>query len=144
MQIPKPLIIGIDPDLEKSGVAVLKDGSLRLDNMRFYDLTKYFEVNKDQIKKVVIEAGWMNKKSNLHNRIGQSKRAGERIAKNVGENHATGKLLVEMAESLGLAVVLVRPTKTKKNSEEFNRITGWQGRTNQEQRDAGMLIWGMV
>ncbi len=32
----KPLIIGIDPDLEKSGVAVLKDGSLRLDNMRFY------------------------------------------------------------------------------------------------------------
>ncbi|MFW2140940.1 hypothetical protein ACG94V_18270, partial [Acinetobacter sp. ULE_I001] len=78
MQIPKPLIIGIDPDLEKSGVAVLKDGSLRLDNMRFYDLTKYFEVNKDQIKKVVIEAGWMNKKSNLHNRIGQSKRAGER------------------------------------------------------------------
>ncbi|MFW1735388.1 MULTISPECIES: hypothetical protein [unclassified Acinetobacter] len=143
MQIPKPLIIGIDPDLEKSGVAVLKDGSLRLDNMRFYDLTKYFEVNKDQIKKVVIEAGWMNKKSNLHNRIGQSKRAGERIAKNVGENHATGKLLVEMAESLGLAVVLVRPTKTKKNSEEFNRITGWQGRTNQEQRDAGMLIFGM-
>lgn len=141
---PKPLIIGIDPDLEKSGVAVLKDGSLRLDNMRFYDLTQYFEVNKDQIKKVVIEAGWMNKKSNLHGRIGQSKRAGERIAKNVGENHATGKLLVEMAESLGLAVVLVRPTKTKKNSEEFNRITGWQGRTNQEQRDAGMLIWGMV
>ena len=143
MQIPKPLIIGIDPDLEKSGVAVLKDGSLRLDNMRFYDLTKYFEVNKDQIKKVVIEAGWMNKKSNLHNRIGQSKRAGERIAKNVGENHATGKLLVEMAKSFGLAVVEVRPTKTKKNSEEFNRITGWQGRTNQEQRDAGMLIFGM-
>ena len=144
MQIPKGLIIGIDPDLEKSGVAVLKDGSLRLDNMRFYNLTQYLKVNKDQIKKVVIEAGWMNKKSNLHSRIGQSKRAGERIAKNVGENHATGKLLVEMAESLGLAVVLVRPTKTKKNSEEFNRITGWQGRTNQEQRDAGMLIWGMV
>lgn len=140
----KPLIIGIDPDLEKSGVAVLKDGSLRLDNMRFYDLTQYFEVNKDQIKKVVIEAGWLNKKSNLHSRYGQSKRAGERIAKNVGENHATGKLLVEMAESLGLAVVLVKPTKSKKNSEEFNRITGWQGRTNQEQRDAGMLIWGMV
>ncbi|CAA0288949.1 hypothetical protein [Acinetobacter baumannii] len=137
------IIIGIDPDLDKSGVAVLKDGLLRLDNMRFYDLTQYFEVNKDQIKKVVIEAGWLNKKSNLHGRIGQSKRAGERIAKNVGENHATGKLLAEMAESLGLTVVLVKPTKSKKNSEEFNRITGWKGRTNQEQRDAGMLIWGV-
>ncbi|HFD2140523.1 TPA: hypothetical protein ACF2EA_000235 [Acinetobacter baumannii] len=137
------IIIGIDPDLDKSGVAVLKDGLLRLDNMRFYDLTQYFEVNKDQIKKVVIEAGWLNKKSNLHGRIGQSKRAGERIAKNVGENHATGKLLVEMAESLGLAVLLVKPTKSKLNAEQFNKITGWQGRTNQEQRDAGMLIWGM-
>lgn len=137
----KPLIVGIDPDLEKSGVAVLKDGSLRLDNMSFYDLTQYFEVNKDQIKKVVIEAGWLNKKANF--RGGHSKRVSEEISKRVGENHATGKLLVEMAESLGLAVVLVKPTKSKKNSEEFNRITGWQGRTNQEQRDAGMLIFGM-
>ncbi|MGQ1234088.1 hypothetical protein ACT43E_08155 [Acinetobacter baumannii] len=137
------IIIGIDPDLEKSGVAVLKDGLLRLDNMRFYDLTQYFEVNKDQIKKVVIEAGWLNKKSNLHGRIGQSKRAGERIAKNVGENHATGKLIAEMAQSFGLPIVLVKPTKTKLNAEQFSKITGWQGRTNQEQRDAGMLIWGM-
>ncbi|MGQ0755919.1 hypothetical protein ACT4ZN_15715 [Acinetobacter baumannii] len=137
------IIIGIDPDLEKSGVAVLKDGLLRLDNMRFYDLTQYFEVNKDQIKKVVIEAGWLNKKSNLHGRIGQSKRAGERIAKNVGENHATGKLIAEMAQSFGLPIVLVKPTKTKLNAEQFSKITGWQGRTNQEQRDAGMLVWGM-
>lgn len=48
-----------------------------------------------------------------------------------------------MAESLNLEVVLVRPVKTKKDAREFNRITGWQGRTNQEQRDAGMLIFGM-
>ncbi|MDN5622726.1 MAG: hypothetical protein L0G93_21690 [Acinetobacter sp.] len=142
MQIPKDLIIGIDPDLEKSGVAVLGQ-SFELKNLTFAETVELFRSHQDQIKKVVIEAGWMNRKSNLHSRIGQSKCAGERIAKNVGENHATGKLLVEMAKSFGLAVVEVRPTKTKKNSEEFNRITGWQGRTNQEQRDAGMLIWGM-
>ena len=59
------------------------------------------------------------------------------------ENHATGKLLAEMAKECGLAVVLVKPTRTKLKAEDFNRITGWQGRTNQEQRDAGMLIWGM-
>ncbi|MGA6877478.1 hypothetical protein [Acinetobacter sp. AND/436] len=135
------LIIGIDPDLEKSGVAVLKDGSLRVCNMSFYDLSQYFEVNKSEIKKVVIEAGWLNKKSNF--RFGHSKSAGEKIAKNVGENHATGKLLAEMAKECGLAVVLVKPTRTKLKAEDFNRITGWQGRTNQEQRDAAMLIIGM-
>ncbi|MCU4491492.1 hypothetical protein KTI63_03300 [Acinetobacter guillouiae] len=141
MQIPKPLIIGIDPDLEKSGVAVLGQ-SFELKNLTFAETVELFRSHQDQIKKVVIEAGWQNKKANF--RGGHSKRVSEQISRRVGLNHATGILLVEMAESLGLAVVLVRPTKTKKNSEEFNRITGWQGRTNQEQRDAGMLIWGMV
>nr|WP_218955418.1 hypothetical protein [Acinetobacter sp. YH01020] len=136
------MIIGIDPDLEKSGVAVLGH-SLELKNLTFSETVDLFRSQQDQIKKVVIEAGWENKKSNFHSRIGQHKSVGERIAKNVGENHATGKLLAEMAKSCGLVVVLVKPTRTKLKAEDFNRITGWQGRTNQEQRDAGMLIWGM-
>lgn len=134
------LIIGIDPDLEKSGVAILSQ-SLELKNLTFAETVNLFRSQQDQIKKVVIEAGWLNKKSNF--RYGHSKNAGERIAKNVGENHATGKLLAEMAKECGLAVVLVRPTRTKLNAEQFNRITGWQGRTNQEQRDAALLIIGM-
>ena len=134
------LIIGIDPDLEKSGVAVLGQ-SLELKNLTFPETIELFRNHQDEIKKVVIEAGWLNKKSNF--RFGHSKTAGEKIAKNVGENHATGKLLAEMAKSCGLAVVLVKPSRSKVDSKEFNRITGWQGRTNQEQRDAAMLIFGM-
>ena len=115
--------------------------SLELKNLTFPETVELFRTHQDEIKKVVIEAGWLNKKSNF--RFGHSKTAGERIAKNVGENHATGKLLAEMAKECGLAVVLVKPTRTKLKAEDFNRITGWQGRTNQEQRDAGMLIWRM-
>ena len=136
------MIIGIDPDLEKSGVAILSH-SLELKNLTFAETVDLFRRKQDQIKKVVIEAGWLNKKSNVHGRYGQSKSAGERIAKNVGENHATGKLLVQIAKSLNLNVIEVRPTRSKKNKEEFNRITGWVGNTNQEQRDAAMLIFGM-
>ena len=131
------LIIGIDPDLEKSGVAVLGQ-SLELKNLTFPETVELFRTHQNEIKKVVIEAGWLNKKSNF--RFSHSKSAGERIAKNVGENHATGKLLAEMAKECGLAVVLVKPTRTKLKAEDFNRITGWQGRTNQEQRDAAMLL----
>lgn len=134
------LIIGIDPDLEKSGVAVLGQ-SLELKNLTFAQTVELFRTQQDKIKKVVIEAGWLNKKSNF--RFGHSKTAGEKIAKNVGENHATGKLIAEMAEDCGLTVVLVKPTSKKKTAEEFKRITGYVGRTNQEIRDAGMLIWGM-
>ena len=137
------IIIGIDPDLEKSGVAVLGKSHFELKNLKFADVVELFYDQQDMIKKVVIEAGWLNKKSNFHMRAGQSKAKGESIARNVGENHATGKLLVQMAQHLGLPVVEVKPTKSKTNSEDFNRLTGWVGRTNQEQRDAGMLIWGM-
>ena len=136
------LIIGIDPDLKKSGVAILGD-SLELKTMTFAETVELFRSQQDKIKKVVIEAGWENTKSNFHNRYGQRKSVGERIAKNVGENHATGKLIAEMAKECGLVVVLVKPTRTKLKAEDFNRITGWQGRTNQEQRDAAMLVYGM-
>lgn len=136
------MIIGIDPDLIKSGVAILGD-SLELKNLTFVQTVELFRTQQEVIKKVVIEAGWLNSKSNMHGRIGQRKSVGERIAKNVGENHATGKLLVEMAKSFNLDVVEVSPTRTKKNAEEFRRITGYMGRTNSEVRDAGMLIFGM-
>lgn len=134
------IIIGIDPDLKKSGVAILGD-SLKLKTMTFAETVDLFRSQQEVIKKVVIEAGWLNKKANF--RSTHSKRVDEQISKRVGENHATGKLLVEMAKSFNLNVVEVRPTRTKKNAEEFKRITGYVGRTNPEIRDAGMLIWGM-
>ncbi|AOA58201.1 hypothetical protein [Acinetobacter larvae] len=137
------MIIGIDPDLTKSGVAILSP-SLELRNLTFAEVVKLFSSEQANIKKVVIEAGWLNKKANHHGAVGQRKSVGEQIARRVGLNHATGMHLADMAESLGLKVVLVRPTRSKKNAEDFKRITGWTGRSNQETRDAAMLIWGMV
>lgn len=134
------MIIGIDPDLIKSGVAILGD-SLELKTLTFVETVELFRTQQEVIRKVVIEAGWLNKKANF--RTSHSKLVSEQISKRVGENHATGKLLVEMAKSFNLSVVEVRPARTKKNAEEFRRITGYVGRTNSEVRDAGMLIWGM-
>ncbi|HDG9822202.1 TPA: hypothetical protein PGG10_001177 [Acinetobacter nosocomialis] len=136
------IIIGIDPDLEKSGVAILGN-DLQLKNLTFPETVELFRNEQDSIKKVVIEAGWKNKKANFRVGGGHSRQVNEQIARRIGMNHATGILLAEIAQALGLAVLLVKPTKSKLNAEQFNKITGWQGRTNQEQRDAGMLIWGM-
>ncbi|MDI9733057.1 hypothetical protein QM259_12250 [Acinetobacter baumannii] len=137
------IIIGIDPDLEKSGVAVLGQSHFELKNLNFAEVVELFKAEQDLIKKVVIEAGWLNKKANFRSGANKSIAVNEQISRRVGENHATGKLLVQMAKHMGLAVIEVKPTKAKINSKDFKRITGWQGRTNQEQRDAGMLIWGM-
>jgi len=39
-------------------------------------------------------------------------------------------------------VVAPRNNKTKLDAEQFKKITGWAGRTNEHGRDAAMLIYG--
>ncbi|NNP68943.1 hypothetical protein [Acinetobacter sp. Ac_5812] len=137
------IIIGIDPDLEKSGVAVRWADALSLNNFTFIELKDFLEGKQPVIKKAVVEAGWLNQKANFHYQPNQKKAVGENIAKKVGENHATGKLIVQLIESMGIPVQLIKPTRSKLNSKDFNRITGWMKPSNQEQRDAAMLVWGI-
>ncbi len=136
------LIIGIDPDIKKSGFAVLDGADLSLHNLNFVEVINYFIANKDNIKKIVLEAGWLNEKSNFRAFIPKKEMA-EKIAKDVGKNHQTGILMKEYAESLGIQVVEVKPTSKKKNADEFKRLSGYTGRTNPETRDAAMLILGI-
>lgn len=151
------MIIGIDPDIEKNGFAVCVDGQLtQLLNLNFVEVISFIIDNKESIKKVVIEAGWLITKSNWHTKGKRiSAEAREKIAKNVGENHATGKHLAMFIESLGLKVQLLKPqgkiTTIKgvngnpniTSAEIFNKKTGWKGKSNPETRDAGMLVHGM-
>ena len=50
------------------------------------------------------------------------------------------KKIIEMCEFLGLTYLKVKPIKSKVDSIYFKKITGIEKRTNQEQRDAYMLI----
>lgn len=136
------MIIGIDPDLEKSGIACLYKDSKRIEMscLNFVGILSFIRMNKPIIDCVYIEAGWFNKKSSYHFSPNMSTAA--RIGKNVGENHATGKLLAQCIEHEQIKVVLVKPTKSKLNAEQFKKLTKIQTRTNQETRDAAMLIWG--
>ena len=142
----KPLFIGIDPDVDKSGFAVYDAESKSLTavcSAQFFWIFPYFKTWQCHIALVRIEAGWLNEKSNFHHRRGQSKTAGERIAKNVGANHETGRKLAEMCEYLEIEYDLVRPLGTKNiDHRAFIRMTGWTGRTNQDMRDAAMLVYG--
>lgn len=49
----------------------------------------------------------------------------------------------EWLEFHGIKYVKVAPksNKTKLTADQFKRITGWQGKTNEHNRDATMLIW---
>lgn len=137
------IIIGIDPDLLQSGVAVSSGGQIiKLWCLSFPELTEYFKDNLSEIKKVYLEAGWLNKKASWHESA--NKRTAEKTAYNVGLNHATGRLIEDILKHLKINYVLVRPTESKKDHDTFCILTRWDKSiaTNQEKRDAGMLILG--
>lgn len=143
------LIIGIDCDVDKSGVAFLQDGELHLFNLTFPQLMRSLKENQEFLKKVVIEAGWLNKSvwhlpySLSRMSASQAHRVGAETGRRVGMNHCTGKLIAEMCEEMGIDYILVKPTRSKLNAEQFKKMTGYVGQTNQETRDAGALVWGM-
>lgn len=138
------LVIGIDPDTSKSGLAVynIEKKDIRVSSLTFFQIFDFLKKEAHNIELVRIEAGWLNQKSNFHGKFHQTKAEGERIAKNVGSNHETGRKLVEMCHYLNLSWEIVRPLGTKKiDDKTFKMITKVKGRTNQDMRDAGMLVW---
>ncbi|MES2636653.1 MAG: hypothetical protein V4605_04950 [Pseudomonadota bacterium] len=135
------MIVGIDPDISKSGVAWLHDDDLLdMNTANFVETLNFIRYNKSIIKCVYLEAGWLNQKSNWHGASNMS--VASSIGRKVGENHATGKLLQQCIEAEQIKVVLVKPTQTKLDAKQFARLTGYVGSTNQEKRDAALLIFG--
>lgn len=92
------MIVGIDPDCSFCGVAEYEHETkyFHVQKMKFFKLYGYLKENRERITLVRIEAGWLNEKSNFHCSCGQTKQAGERIAKNVGANRETGRKTAEM------------------------------------------------
>lgn len=140
----KKLFIGIDPDTKKNGVAFWyqQTKKLELENRTFFEL---FDILKESKKwfniTVVIDAGWLNK-TNFHV-TGTNKRVNGQIGERVGANHETGKKIAEMCVYLSVEYVLHKPIKSKVDKVLFEKITGYTGRTNQETRDAAMLVYNM-
>lgn len=144
------LMIGIDPDIDKSGVAFWNRKNHRLDltTMAFFELFENLKATPDKANILVfIEAGWLNKKSNFRKgyvKNGQfvehSKRMGENIANKVGRNAETGRKIEEMCIHLGIPYQLVKPRKAKVSAEMFTKLTGLSTR-NQEEIDAAMLVY---
>jgi hypothetical protein len=89
---------------------------------------------------VVIEAGWKNRP--VFARPGVQGRRQLRIAQNVGQNHAHGKLIVDYCDLKGIRYLALRPGTPKLNDEQFRRLTGYDGTTSQHARDAAMMVWG--
>jgi len=144
----KKYIIGIDPDVDRSGVAIyskIANEFIEVQSCTFFEFFNFISNSAIEYYFVIIEAGWLNEKSNWH---GQHGAASERIAKNVGANHEVGRKIVEMCEYLGFDYKVQKPLKKcwsgsggKITQNELEKLTGFKKRTNQDQRDACLIAW---
>jgi hypothetical protein len=160
--------IGIDPDLTKSGVAIIEQGKItQLNNLRFLDLIAHVvAMHQSQASLAVLLEDVDNKKPVFPKRLhkgavkghnpllqyvghsgsntGNSQAINLSIAEDLGKVKATARLIKEALEHHGVRVILVKPLRgpiktAKKNSAYFNKLTGWTGRSNEDNRDAALL-----
>lgn len=150
-------VIGIDPDVEKSGVAVLdceKREFTRVVAMSFPELVDYLAVVRFDIegldeKEAVIVLEDSDVSTNWHYNSRDSKAVCAAKGRSVGLCHATARHLKEIAEHYDLKVVLQKPLRkiwkgrdgkiTHDEAAYFMR--GLPKQTNPESRDAALLAW---
>ena len=148
--------IGIDPDVEKNGVAIVERETKHLEcaAMTFAETLDYLQwVAKRSAEakasvKVYVEAGWMNR-TNWHLKKWDNR--GQVVAKGVsqGRNEQVSRMLGEMCEHYGLDWKHIKPFRKcwqgrdrKITHDELCAVTGLMyGRTNQEMRDAALIAW---
>lgn len=159
---PKPdIVIGIDPDAEKNGVATLfrENRLLKATALTFPETLDYLRyvhskarVNEQTVR-VIIEAGWLNK-THWHVNYNDSRQAAAAKGNAVGRNHETGRKIAEMCRHWEIPHELIKPLALKAGgvnlwsgrggkitAEELQAITGLKGRSNQESRDAALIAW---
>lgn len=148
------IVIGIDPDVRKSGLAYLDvtTKEVQVISNSFPQLLEYLQNIAGNYTLsgrvvVVVEASWLIS-TNWHTKREDSVRTAARKGKDAGRCHEVGRKIVECARYYGLEVVEKLPLKKiwkgkdgKITDEEIKAFIRIEGRTNQEERDAALLAW---
>lgn len=144
------ILVGVDPDIEKNGVAIKQGENYQLYNLTFFELFDKLKdlssINQTNEIIVFVECGELNhtvyKVQTIPKSVRNIKQYCANIGTKVGKNFGAALLIIQMCEYLNITVIKVKPTARKLDAKLFKTYTGITTRTNQEQRDAMMLVFG--
>ena len=131
--------IGIDTGT-KTGFAVWEDGKLQVvESMTITQaMRKILTAYPYQTTKLYIEDArkWIGFN-------GKTKTTDARL-QGAGSVKRDASIWEDWCKENGYQAVFVKPMGKglKKSAEDFKRITGWEGRTNEHSRDAAMIVYG--
>ncbi|MFA6213401.1 MAG: hypothetical protein WC714_28450 [Candidatus Obscuribacterales bacterium] len=132
------VVIGIDPG-KTTGIAICHNGKLiNVFDSDFWgciSTLKAYESATVVIELPTTKHVWHNDAVN--------KSSVQRTGVNVGSCIREAELLVKWLSLNERNYIIQRP-QGKKTAEQFAKITGWTKRTNQHQRDAGLLCVGLT
>lgn len=140
------IVIGIDPDLVKSGVAVVEKGRVvDLHSPDLFDLMDMAMEWKALGAHFVIEDV-----ESMRPTFPRALKGGSRVAQiakisqNVGQVKAIARVLRAYMDRIGADYTMCKPLggtakAAKRNADLFRNLTGWTGRSNEDTRDAAML-----
>lgn len=161
INIKPQLIIGIDPDVDASGLGIIhaKPSGLLINYCtkplpELLDTIKWLVEKTDDPVKIYIEAGWLNK-GNWHLNPKDNKKLAAAKGRQAGRNHQLGLDLCALLDYHGIKHTEVAPLikcwkgKDRKiTHEELDTIVRWvnntglpRRRSNQEERDALLIAW---
>ena len=135
------IIIGCDPDSAGSGFAFFIDGVLKelklMDLIDFYNTCQKINDSDHDIVELHIE-DVKSVKGVFQQRVaGKSKPASMMVAQNVGMCKQVQTEVERIAEHFGIKIVRHKVSKMwKKDKAQFEKVTGWTGRSNEDTRSA--------
>lgn len=129
------VVVGIDPDSRKYGIAVYREGVLtNLENLKLPQLVNFLDSEPVDLYVIedVLDFGGMYERNR---RPGAQ---GNRIAQNVGQCKQAQIHLIEFLTYLNHPFIVRAPCKDNwaKNKLFFERATGWTGNSNEDTRSA--------
>lgn len=140
------LIIGIDPDSDKHGVAFYSNGELTglssMSLISLYEWIKGCPVHHSNIE-IHIENVCGVSNSAFHHKRTDNAALRAKKSENVGQCKQAQIEVERMAEGLGVKVVHHKISKQWKSAKSgkpmFERLTGWTGRSNEDTRSAAWM-----
>lgn len=134
------IVIGVDPDSNKHGIAIYNDGKLiALEQKSLIQIISELQDGK------LCNALWVveNVAGNnfIYARNNKSGAVGQNIAQKVGMVKQAQKELTRALEHFGVKFELVKPARGNwaKKKDVFERLTGWAGRSNEDTRAAAFF-----
>ena len=134
------IVIGIDPDSKAHGVSVYADGELvDLRCMTLIDLMNY--TNWDGSEVVHIE-NVCEQNATFSKSFVKNNKANTTISRHIGKCQQAQIELERLFNYLGIKVVKHKISKAwKKDKKQFELVTGWKGRSNEDTRSAAYFGW---